>query len=188
MGLDQYLYETVYVSHYAGLAENYPTYQTEYDRAETIMHALDGMTANELSEEGSVKVKFRIMTWRKAHMIHGWFVRNLADGVDECQEIYVSFDNLKTLRDTCDQVLFDPNPDHIRSVLPATDGFFFGVNRDDPYDNWFWDDGRYTRDGLTEIIKTTEAWLEIPETFVDHKGDLQVRKRFEPSFLYQASW
>jgi len=36
--------------------------------------------------------------WRKANAIHGWFVRNCADGVDECQPIAVSRDDLTALR------------------------------------------------------------------------------------------
>jgi len=39
--------------------------------------------------------------WRKVNSVHGWFVRELADGVDECQEIPVPFEKLKELRDNC---------------------------------------------------------------------------------------
>lgn len=43
--------------------------------------------------------------WRKANAIHGWFVRECADGVDECQEIFVSRDQLKQLRADCNNAL-----------------------------------------------------------------------------------
>lgn len=36
--------------------------------------------------------------WRKANAIHGWFVRNCAEGVDECQPIAVSREQLEALR------------------------------------------------------------------------------------------
>ena len=39
--------------------------------------------------------------WRKANAIHGWFVRELADGVDECQPIQVSKEDLLRLREAC---------------------------------------------------------------------------------------
>lgn len=36
--------------------------------------------------------------WRKANAIHGWFVRNCADGVDERQPIKVSREDITALR------------------------------------------------------------------------------------------
>jgi hypothetical protein len=47
--------------------------------------------------------------WRKANAIHGWFVRELAGGVDECQPIHVSRENLITLRQLCLEALRDRN-------------------------------------------------------------------------------
>ena len=52
--------------------------------------------------------------WRKANAIHGWFVRELADGVDECQEIPVSKIKLLELQALCLSALVkrsqDPTP------------------------------------------------------------------------------
>ena len=42
--------------------------------------------------------KEEIAYWRKANAIHGWFIRNCADGVDECQPIAVSRNDLTALR------------------------------------------------------------------------------------------
>ena len=39
--------------------------------------------------------------WRKANAIHGWFIRECADGVDECQEIPVSTIKLLELHVQC---------------------------------------------------------------------------------------
>ena len=39
--------------------------------------------------------------WRKANAIHGWFVRELANGVDECQVIEVPRARLEELRGLC---------------------------------------------------------------------------------------
>lgn len=49
--------------------------------------------------------KGEIGYWRKANAIHGWFVNNLADGVDECQQIPVSVADLLQLQSACEQVL-----------------------------------------------------------------------------------
>lgn len=43
--------------------------------------------------------------WRKANAIHGWFVRECADGVDECQEITVTREQLAQLRTDCNNEL-----------------------------------------------------------------------------------
>lgn len=43
--------------------------------------------------------------WRKANAVHGWFVRECADGVDECQEIFVSREQLLQLRSDCNNAL-----------------------------------------------------------------------------------
>lgn len=43
--------------------------------------------------------------WRKANAVHGWFVRECAGGVDECQEIFVPRDYLARLRSDCNNAL-----------------------------------------------------------------------------------
>ena len=79
--------------------------------------------------------------WRKSNQIHNWFVQNVQEGIDECQEAYVSRDQLKELRDTCQKVL--DNRDLAEQLLPTTGGFFFGGT---DYDKW------YYRDWETESI------------------------------------
>ena len=39
--------------------------------------------------------------WRKANAIHNWFVQNVQDGKDECQESYVDSSKLQELYDAC---------------------------------------------------------------------------------------
>lgn len=42
--------------------------------------------------------------WRKANQIHNWFVQNVQDGEDNCQDYYVSIEQLQELLDTCKKV------------------------------------------------------------------------------------
>jgi hypothetical protein len=49
------------------------------------------------TEDGITEVGY----WRKANAVHGWFVRECADGVDECQEIPVSKIKLLELQAQC---------------------------------------------------------------------------------------
>jgi hypothetical protein len=59
------------------------------------------------TEEGIQEVGY----WRKANAIHGWFVRELANGVDECQEIPVSKIKLLELQALCLSALVKRNQD-----------------------------------------------------------------------------
>jgi hypothetical protein len=100
MGLDMYLYAEKYISSY-----DYETIDGEFTRKDnpaydsTIRGA--GMETLPTAEYGSATVSKCVGYWRKANAIHGWFVRELADGVDECQRIRVTRSDLKTLRDVC---------------------------------------------------------------------------------------
>ena len=92
MGLDMYLRASKYVSGWS--------FTSDENKAEmSKLSEMYGVTPHEGSP--SAEVSFTIGYWRKANAIHGWFVRELADGRDECQRIYVSRDNLETLRAEC---------------------------------------------------------------------------------------
>ena len=102
--------------------------------------------------------------WRKANAIHDWFVRNVQDGVDECQKSYVSDEQLQKLLDDVNTVL--ENPDRAMELLPPKAGFFFG---DVAVDEYYFNHLRDTK-------KILEAVLV--EGRFDHMWD----------FYYQSSW
>ncbi len=92
-------------------------------------------------------VRSEFMYWRKANAIHNWFVQNLQDGKDECQETYVPIEKMVELRDLCQQVL--DNREKAHELLPTRSGFFFG---DTHYDDWYFRDLQATVDRFTIII------------------------------------
>lgn len=99
--------------------------------------------------------------WRKANMIHKWFVDNVQNGEDDCDLYYVSQSKLLELLTTCRQALFTKDP----SLLPPQAGFFFG-NTD--IDEYYWNDIKHT-------IKQLKRVSELPD--------------FERlSFSYTSSW
>jgi len=103
----------------------------------------------------SIDTDYQIGYWRKANAIHEWFVQNCADGVDECQDTYVSIEKAQELLNTCNKVLADHSL--AESALPTQEGFFFGSQE---YDNWYYEDVAYTKDLLEKILnflKTTEG-------------------------------
>ena len=67
--------------------------------------------------------------WRKAYAIHGWFVRNVHGGEDECKPHDVPRTRLIELRDLCASILKargNRRETLINEKLPPTHGFFFG--------------------------------------------------------------
>ena len=55
--------------------------------------------------------------WRKHPNLHGYIVENFANGVDECQEIRLTLENLLQIQDAIR-----------KEELPETTGFFFGTS------------------------------------------------------------
>ena len=65
-------------------------------------------------------VEYDLGYWRKANAVHGWFVRNVQDGVDDCSAYPVLIEDLRTLRDLCVKVLKDET-----TGSPAADRWLF---------------------------------------------------------------
>jgi hypothetical protein len=101
--------------------------------------------------------------WRKANAIHKWFC-DLDGGRDECQNIYVTEDNLRTLRALCQSVLLEPSI--AEQILPPQSGFFFGST---DIDEWYMQD-----------LKST---IEIIDNVID-----RLTPDGYPEFWYRASW
>jgi hypothetical protein len=100
MGLDMYLYAEKYVSKASdSLVERFP----EYAEDKTIYEIVDNLIGQGLPtpQFGGMTISRCVGYWRKANGIHGWFVRELANGVDECQRIRVDKEDLVRLRDQC---------------------------------------------------------------------------------------
>lgn len=108
--------------------------------------------------------------WRKANLIHNWFVENLHNGVDEPnfhQE--VTKQNLQVLYRLCIKVLKHKNNTtneiHPHYILPSRPGCFFGSIS---YDNYYY-----------HVINETKAKLE----------ELLKNFNFDTHFLfYECSW
>ena len=163
MGLDMYLYANKYVNKVnwgKSMYEDDSWAETEEFTA--LVNTLGCRDSIRKEDVTGIYVKIPIGYWRKANAIHGWFVREMADGRDECQDIYCGKENLEELLNTCRNVLEKNDNEFAKENLPTCSGFFFGTNE---YDEWYWDD-----------IKKT---IEILENAL--KSDYE-------SFIYQASW
>lgn len=108
MGLDMYLYAEKHIRPY------------EYVESGNSMERVDnpswaeanvavGMGNLPSAEYGSIVIQKTVGYWRKANAVHGWIVRNMANGRDECQRIDLDRDDLKLLRDRCVKALANRN-------------------------------------------------------------------------------
>ena len=158
MGLDMYLYLRKYES-CTNWDKDYLEKRPNFYPEDLKSIAVDQENRNFLSKYTLYQVGY----WRKANAIHAWIVKNCADGVDECQEIYVSVEKAKQLRNAVDEVL--RNHAVGKKLLPTQEGFFFGSQE---YDEWYYDDLEYTKDLLDQVIKLCDGG--------------------KYSIIYEASW
>lgn len=170
MGLDMYLHEVAYISRYSGLAESMERYKVEFEKADRI---LDEAGLFKHNVDGGVYVKSVVGYWRKANMVHQWFVDNCAEGTDDCRAVYVEDEKLTRLRDLCAMLLEKRSPSQAAAFLPTAEGFFFGGT---DIDEWYWRDLEDT----VQIIDTALA-NRLKE---DIEGQVFNASHFE----YEASW
>lgn len=99
---------------------------------------------NNVKEDGyELKNKsLRLGYWRKHPNLHGYIVREFADGVDECQPIPLTAKDI----DKIIQAIKD-------RALPHTTGFFFGQSDDS--------EEQAARD--IKILEAAKAWLTVKE-------------------------
>jgi len=158
MGLDMYLSGKRYLRSYDKQDAEKVNVINEVLGLDKLSDIGDDMRAIAVKE-----VTVEAAYWRKANAIHKWFVDVCQDGVDECQETYVSREQLKQLLDTCREVLADNSK--AETLLPTEAGFFFGGT---DIDEWYLGDVQFTADRLQYLLGSEEL------------------KEFD--FYYQSSW
>jgi len=142
MGLDMYLKVSYHLSDWS--------HDKESDNSRMYRDLVSKLGAPTTDRVPSLTVNVNCVYWRRANAIHKWFVDTLANGVDECQPIYVTKENLHTLVSLCEQVLADPT--RAEELLPTTSGFFFGGTA---YDEWYMEDIKHTKESLDRVISET---------------------------------
>jgi hypothetical protein len=148
MGLDQYLYASKNVGNaeWRGDEEN-----KQFSEIINAMNAHDMIDGEEIP---NATVMLRVGYWRKANQVHGWFVKHVQFGNDDCREYDVSRAELQGLLTACQNV--KQNPSMAEEVLPPSEGFFFGS---DEIDEWYWHDIDYTIELVSRVLRTvSEDW------------------------------
>ena len=168
MGLDMYLYVEKYVSRKDYQRDDKGDVVSYDTQAFTdIVTALGAQSIIDPDSWTGITVRVPVGYWRKANAIHSYIVRNHANGVDECQDIGLSRNDLMHLRNFC-QLAVDGYEQNGSTVfaedhLPPQSGFFFGSTE---MDEWYFND-------LKSTIHIIERCLE------DEDNDW---------FIYRASW
>lgn len=144
MGLDMYLSKKTYVKNW-----NF----TEDEKRHKITVKLGGKLRRDIKPERISYVVEEVAYWRKANHIHNWFVQNVQNGVDECQESYLEIEQLKELRDVCKAVVEKKDEEYSKEHLPTSSGFFFGGTE---YDEYYYEDCRETAEMIDELVKEEE--------------------------------
>lgn len=176
MGLDMYLRASQYVSGYSFRAEEDQAVYTRLVEQFGVGDFVD-------PETPSASVEFTVGYWRKANQIHQWFVKNVQGGEDECKPHYVSREQLRELRDLCQQALTTAkitsevveqevltpegvkpteitirtvtNADEVAELMPTQSGFFFGGTE---YDEWYLNDLEDTITQIDRVLKMPDSW------------------------------
>jgi hypothetical protein len=186
MGLDMYLYKKTYVKNWE---HNGPENQHQ------ITVSKGGVTREDIKPDRICYITEEVAYWRKFNALHGWFVNECGGGRDECQQIYVSSEELTNLLILLKQVQTVVNnskkvvttlkdwqgedyeyevyecEEEIKQLFAPTEGFFFGGTE---IDTWY-------KQSVDETITIIEDLLKEDEESKKHG-------LWSGEFYYQASW
>lgn len=139
MGLDMFLTAERYVRDYKG------------ESVEVNAKGHYGTVTNFTTE-----VKY----WRKANAIHGWFVRNVQNGTDDCKRYPVYREHIEMLSRDIQEAL--DNRDKINddeldysNPLEPTRGCFFGSYE---IDMWYFDQLKDTGELFNQLLSDNDFW------------------------------
>jgi len=151
MGLDMYMTQKIYIG---------AAYKAEERPGELVIKAPFG---------GDI-YKIPIMYWRKANAIHKWFVDNVQNGVDDCGNYLIDEEMLEKLYKDLTKAILSQDP----TVIPPTEGFFFGGTEADDY---YWHELKRTLEKIKYIIDERKKPYD--------KQDPLIRTS---DFYYHSSW
>jgi len=165
MGLDMYLYKKTYV-------KNWKHNPPEEQHKITVLKG--GKPRTDIKPERITYLEEEVAYWRKFNALHSWFVANCANGLDDCQEIYIGEDKLEDVLNLLKKVQEVLNSsqlvkkvvkgwngedeeleifsceDEVKELLSPEEGFFFGSTE---IDKWYKEDVDSTVTLLENLLK-----------------------------------
>ena len=110
------------------------------------------LTKDDLYSEEELWQDLDSWYWRKANSVHQWMVTNIQDDVDNCGVYEVDINQLRELKDVCEEVKTDISL--APTLLPTQAGFFFG-NTD--YDDWYKEDLDITIENINQMLDSAKT-------------------------------
>ena len=157
MGLDMYLEGRLY-------QQRSPSY---WEKPETDEHR-HGKRVKEITVE--------LGYWRKHPDLHGWIVKNTADGTDDCEDISLDRDDLLKLKAAIEN----------DALAHGTKGFFFGNS---------YQPGEKDEQGRDVYAEQKKEDLEIVQGALDWLDHMEMKDLLHPNggkwwalVNYRASW
>jgi hypothetical protein len=156
MGLDMYLTKKIYVKNWE---------HTPKERRSKLSLKIG---SKKIDTKKATHVELEVAYWRQANMVHQWFVENVQEGVDNCAQYYVEYQQLVELYKICVGIkeLFEQYGTSqefeklAKEVLPTTEGCFFG--------NY-----EYAEEYMTDIEDTIEQLKDLSK---------------DEEYYYHSSW
>ena len=138
--------------------------------------------------------------WRKANAIHDWFVQNVQNGIDECQESDVSLSHLQELYDAC--VLVRDNSKLVDGQIK--NGYTCKMENGEFVETPIMTEGKTVVDKSVaeDLLPTTNGFFfgstDYDQYYMDDINDtikmlepllkLDLAKEWTISYSYRASW
>lgn len=96
MGLDQYAYRRFHTKQWKSQDD---------DERYTVKVTRGGKPVVGCQSERISGVEVEVMYWRKANQLHGWLVKHVQNGKDDCKPYHVDFETLSYLLEDCKKVI-----------------------------------------------------------------------------------
>lgn len=192
MGLDMYIYRKTYVRNWDHMTP---------DELHQITVKKNNKKHPWIDKDKITNITELVGQWRKANAIHDWFVQNVQDGRDECQESDVELSQLQELYDTC--VLVRDNAKLVEGQIK--NGSHINIVGDEVIEVPIMETGKTIVDKSVaeDLLPTTKGFFfgstDYDEYYMQDINDtiailepllkLEVPKGFyAPDYTYRASW
>lgn len=147
MGLDMYFYarKTTYKS-FSEWDQNRKVDETNYPKD---LKIFSDYIYDRNFKSVETETRYQIGYFRKFNALHSYIVRTFANGEDNCQDIFLSQEDVVKIKAALDSVLETPTEESAKELLPTQSGFFFGGT---DYDEFYFEDVKDAADLMQSFL------------------------------------
>lgn len=89
---------------------------------------------------------YEVGYWRKFNALHSYIVETYANGIDECQKIYLTRLDIKNILSTLKLI---KDEECAKEYMPTSEGFFFGST---DYDDYYFENVKKSIDIFSKLL------------------------------------